>query len=221
MSRAEATAEKNSEFPNLRVVDHPLVQHKLSVLRDKTTQPIVFRQLLHELGLLLGYELTRDLPLAARPIETPVAPMDAPHLSGAVTIVSILRAGLGLAEGLRALIPSAREGHIGVFRDPETKAPQEYYVKLPDEAGRVLLIDPMLATGGSAAHAIDVLVGRGVPASEIRFLCLVAAPEGVARLAESHPEVPIVAGALDSHLDSHAYIVPGLGDAGDRLFGTA
>ena len=143
-----------------------------------------------------------------------------PHLAGEITIVSILRAGLGLAEGIRELMPMAREGHIGVFRDPKSKQPQEYYVKLPEEPGRALLIDPMLATGGSAAHAIDVLIARGVPASEIRFLCLVAAPEGVSRLAEAHPEVPIVAGALDSHLDSHAYIVPGLGDAGDRLFGT-
>jgi uracil phosphoribosyltransferase len=207
-------------FPNLRVVEHPLVQHKLSVLRDKDTPPIVFRQLLRELGLLLGYELTRDLPLERRPIETPIAPMSAPHLAGEITIVSILRAGLGLAEGLRELIPSAREGHIGVFRDPETHAPQEYYVKLPETPGRVLLIDPMLATGGSAAHAIDVLIGRGVAAGDIRFLCLVAAPEGVTRLEESHPQVPVVTGALDSHLNSHAYIVPGLGDAGDRLFGT-
>ncbi len=209
-----------SQFPNLRVVDHPLVQHKLSVLRDKDTTPLVFRQLLHELGLLLGYELTRDLPLEHRPIETPIAPMNAPHLAGEITIVSILRAGLGLAEGLRQLIPSAREGHIGVFRDPETKAPQEYYVKLPDTPGRVLLIDPMLATGGSAAHAIDVLLERGVAERDIRFLCLVAAPEGVQHLAKRYPQVPLVTGALDSHLDSHAYIVPGLGDAGDRLFGT-
>ncbi len=209
-----------ARFANLRVVDHPLVQHKLTLLRDKTTPPMAFRQLLHELGLLLGYEITRDLPIELRPIETPVAPMRAPHLAGQITLVSILRAGLGLAEGVRALIPMAREGHIGVFRDPETKVPQEYYVKLPDAPGRVLLIDPMLATGGSAAHALDVLIDHGVPAAEIRFLCLVAAPEGVARLQAAHPEVPVITGALDSHLDSHAYIVPGLGDAGDRLFGT-
>ncbi|WP_421709384.1 uracil phosphoribosyltransferase [Algihabitans sp.] len=207
-------------FPNLRLVAHPLVQHKLTILRDKTTPPIAFRQLLRELGLLLGYEITRDLPLERRPIETPMAQMNAPHLASEITIVSILRAGLGLAEGIRELMPMAREGHIGVFRDPESKKPQEYYVKLPEAPGRALLIDPMLATGGSAAHAIDVLIARGVPAAEIRFLCLVAAPEGVSRLAEAHPEVTVVAGALDSHLDSHAYIVPGLGDAGDRLFGT-
>jgi uracil phosphoribosyltransferase len=209
-----------NQFPNLRVIDHPLVQHKLSVMRDKTTPTILFRQLLHELGLLLGYEMTRDLRLEIREIETPIAAMKAPHLAGEITIVSILRAGLGLAEGLRELIPSAREGHIGVFRDPETKEPQEYYVKLPENPGRAILIDPMLATGGSAVHAIDVLLERGVPVSEIRFLCLVAAPEGVQRLRDAHPQVPLITAALDSHLNEHAYIVPGLGDAGDRMFGT-
>jgi uracil phosphoribosyltransferase len=207
-------------FPSLTVLDHPLVQHKLSLIRDRTTRPVLFRQLLREIGLLMGYELTRDLAVETRPIETPLVAMQAPFLAGPVTLVSILRAGLGMAEGLRELLPGAKEGHIGLYRDPETHEPREYFVKLPDAPGRVLLIDPMLATGGSAVHAVEVLVGRGVRPEDIRFLCLIAAPEGVARLAAAFPTIRILAAALDSHLDANAYIVPGLGDAGDRLYGT-
>lgn len=211
---------KDSRFPSLTLLDHPLVQHKLSLIRDRTTRPVLFRRLLREIGLLMGYELTRDLTLATRPIQTPMTTMEAPFLAGPVTLVSILRAGLGMVEGLRELLPDAKEGHIGLFRDPETHEPREYFVKLPDQPGRVLLVDPMLATGGSAVHAVEVLIGRGVPAEDIRFLCLIAAPEGVARFAGAFPEIPILAAALDSHLDENAYIIPGLGDAGDRLYGT-
>lgn len=204
----------------LHVIDHPLIQHKLSLMRDKTTPTILFRQLLREIGLLMGYEITRDLPLELRPIETPIEAMEAPHLACDVSIVSILRAGLGMAEGLRELIPSAREGHIGLFRDPESHKPKEYFVKLPNPTGRVLLVDPMLATGGSAVHAAQVLKDRGVPGEEIRFMVLVAAPEGVEVFEQAHPEIHVFTAALDNHLNDKAYIVPGLGDAGDRIFGT-
>jgi uracil phosphoribosyltransferase len=205
---------------NLHVIDHPLIQHKLSLMRDKETPPILFRQLLREIGLLMGYEITRDLPLTMKSIETPIEPMEAPVLARDVSIVSILRAGLGMAEGLRELIPSAREGHIGLYRDPVTKEAKEYFVKLPENPGRVLLVDPMLATGGSAVHAVQILRNRGVPAEEIRFMVLVAAPEGLEVFAKAHPQVPVFTAALDSHLNDKAYIVPGLGDAGDRIFGT-
>ncbi|SMF82671.1 uracil phosphoribosyltransferase [Tistlia consotensis] len=209
-----------SRFPTLTLLDHPLIQHKLSLMRDRTTRPVLFRQLLREIGILMGYELTRDLTLKTRPIETPMTTMDAPFLAGPVTLVSILRAGLGMTEGLRELMPDAKEGHIGLFRDPETHQPREYFVKLPADPGRVLLVDPMLATGGSAVHAVEVLLDRGIAARDIRFLCLIAAPEGVERFAAACPDVPILAAALDSHLDENAYIIPGLGDAGDRLYGT-
>lgn len=208
------------DLPTLTVVSHPLVQHKLTLMRDKNTQPIHFRQLLKEIAMLIGYEVTRDLPLSSQPIETPVAPMNAPVLAEPVTIVSILRAGLGMADGLRELIPSAREGHIGLWRDPETKQPHEYFIKLPSEVGRVIVVDPMLATGGSAAHAVDVLLKRGVAREEIRLVTLVSAPEGMATFAAAHPTVPVYTAALDEKLDDKAYIVPGLGDAGDRIFGT-
>jgi uracil phosphoribosyltransferase len=211
---------ETNEFPNLRILDHPLIQHKLSLMRDQQTAPIQFRQLLREIGLLMGYEITRDLPLSSMDIQTPIAPMRAPTLAGPVSIISILRAGLGMAEGLRELIPSAREGHIGLYRDPETRQPKEYFVKLPEEPGRVLMVDPMLATGGSAVHAVNVVLGRGVPASEIRFLSLVTVPEGMRVFTQAHREVPVFTAALDSHLNEKAYIVPGLGDAGDRMFGT-
>lgn len=208
-------------FPSLTVLDHPLVRHKLSLIRDRDTRPVLFRQLLREIGLLMGYELTRDLPVELRPIETPISAMQAPFIAGPVTLVSILRAGLGMTEGLRELLPGASEGHIGLYRDPETHQPREYFVKLPANPGRVLLVDPMLATGGSAVHAVEVLLARGVPQADIRFLCLIAAPEGVTRFAAAFPEIPVFAAALDSHLDENAYIVPGLGDAGDRLYGTS
>jgi uracil phosphoribosyltransferase len=209
-------------FPTLQVVDHPLVRHKLSLMRDKRSPTILFRQLLREIALLMGYELTRDLPVTTERIETPLAPMDAPVIAGKkVVIVSILRAGLGMADGLLDLIPSARMGHIGLYRDPKTKRPVEYFVKLPEPEGRLFIVcDPMLATGYSAVAAVDILNKRGVADSSIRFMALVAAPEGVDVFVRAHPTVPVYAAALDDRLNDHAYIVPGLGDAGDRLFGT-
>jgi len=208
-------------FPNLFVVDHPLIQHKLTHLRDRATSTRTFRELLREVTLLMGYEITRDLPLATRAIETPLAKMDAPVIAGKkVAVVPVLRAGLGMADGLLELIPSAREGHIGLYRGADQR-PVEYYVRLPEVEGRLFIVcDPMLATGHSAAHAVRLLVERGVPPDSIRFLALVAAPEGVSVFQHAHPGVPAYVAALDSHLDEHAYIVPGLGDAGDRIFGT-
>ena len=213
---------KHLDFANLFIVDHPLVQHKLTLMRRAETPTSLFRQLLKEVSLLMAYELTQPLPMTRERIDTPLAPMDAPVLAGRKpAIVSILRAGLGMAEGLRELLPSAREGHIGVYRDPKTKRPVEYYVKLPEPAGRLFIVsDPMLATGYSAAHAIDVLRQHGVSNQNIRFMALVAAPEGMRVVEEAHPGVHVYAAALDEKLDENAYIVPGLGDAGDRLFGT-
>lgn len=214
--------DTHPDFANLRVLDHPLIAHKLSIMRDRTTPTVLFRQLLKEITLLMGYEITRDLPMATRRIETPLTEMDAPEIDGRkLAIVSILRAGLGMAEGLHELVPAAREGHIGLYRDPDTKRPVEYYVKLPNPNGRpFILVDPMLATGYSAVAAVDVLNKHGVADTDIRFVALVAAPEGVAVLQDRHPQLPVYTAALDSHLNEHAYIVPGLGDAGDRLFGT-
>lgn len=208
--------------PNLHVLNHPLIAHKLSIMRDRDTSTIKFRALLKEIALLMGYEITRNLPTETKRIETPLTPMDAPVIAGKkLAVVPILRAGLGMAEGLLELVPTARVGHIGLYRDPETKRPVEYLVKLPEPGGRTfILVDPMLATGYSAAYAIDVLNKRGVQDSEILFLALVSAPEGVRVMAEAHPDVPIYTAALDDYLNDHAYIVPGLGDAGDRLFGT-
>ncbi len=206
---------------HLTIVDHPLVQHKLSLMRDHATSTAGFRALLREISLLLAYEITRDLPLEARPIETPVAAMDAPFLAGKkLALVSILRAGNGLLDGILELIPSARVGFVGLYRDPETLKPVQYYCKLPSELAErvVIVVDPMLATGNSSVAAIDLLKAQG--ATNIRFLCLLASPEGVARMAEAHPDVPVVTAALDSHLNDHGYIIPGLGDAGDRMFGT-
>jgi uracil phosphoribosyltransferase len=211
-----------SPFPSLRVLDHPLIQHKLSIMRDRRTPTIQFRRLLKEIAMLMGYEVTRDLPVSASRIETPLAAMDAPKIAGKkVAIVSILRAGLGMAEGLQDLIPSARMGHIGLYRDPVTKRPVEYFVKLPEPEGRLfILVDPMLATGHSAVAAVDLLNRNGVPDARIRLMALVAAPEGMAVFRDAHPDIPVYAAALDERLNEHAYIVPGLGDAGDRLFGT-
>lgn len=203
------------------VVSHPLVQHKLTLMRRKETPSSEFRQLLREISLLLAYEVTRDLPLTRRPIETPLAEMDAPAIAGKkICIVSILRAGNGILDGILDLIPSARVGHIGLYRDPETLQPVEYYFKVPqDIADRpVVVVDPMLATGHSAIAAVSRLKDRG--AQSIRFVCLLAAPEGVQALGEAHPDVPIFTAAIDSHLNDHGYIVPGLGDAGDRIYGT-
>lgn len=214
--------QSHKDFPNLFVLDHPLIQHKLTIMRDKTTSTGEFRRLLKEIALLMGYEVTRDLPKTTKRIETPLAPMDAPVMAGKkVAVVPILRAGLVMAEALNELMPSAREGHIGLYRDHDTKKPVEYLVKLPAANGRVfILVDPMLATGNSAVHAADVVNRHGVPDERIRLMALVSAPEGVGTFHRKHPEVRVFTAALDSHLNSDAYIVPGLGDAGDRLFGT-
>lgn len=205
----------------LTVVDHPLVRHKLTLMRDRTTSTAGFRQLLREIALLLTYEVTRDLEMTTTPIETPLAPMDAPILSGKKPVfASILRAGNGLLEGMLDLVPSARVAHIGIYRDPETLEAHEYYFKAPEDlADRlVIVVDPMLATANSASAAIRKLKDRG--ARDIRFVCLLAAPEGIERLQAAQPGIPIYTAAIDDRLDDHGYIVPGLGDAGDRLYGT-
>jgi len=208
-------------MPHLTVVTHPLVQHKLTLMRDKATPTVQFRQLLREIALLLTYEVTRDLPLTARKIETPLAEMDAPILQGKKPVfASILRAGNGLLEGMLDLVPSARVAHVGIYRNPKTLEPVEYYFKAPEDlADRlVIVVDPMLATANSASAAIEKLKQRG--ARDIRFVCLLAAPEGIERLQKAHPDVPIYTAAVDQYLNDHGYIVPGLGDAGDRLYGT-
>lgn len=206
---------------HLTVVDHPLVQHKLTLMREKDTSTAVFRQLLREISQFLAYEVTRELPMTTKRIETPLQEMDAPVLAGRkLALISILRAGNGLLDGMLELIPSARVGFVGLYRDEKTLQPVQYYFKVPDELGdrMVIAVDPMLATGNSSVAAIDLLKQAG--ARNIRFLCLLAAPEGVARMKEAHPDVPIVTASLDSHLNEKGYIVPGLGDAGDRMFGT-
>ena len=205
----------------LHVVDHPLIVHKLSIMRNKKTGSKDFRELLNEISMLMGYELTRDLPLEEVNIETPLTKMKAKMISGKkLAIVPILRAGLGVVDGLQCLVPVAKVGHIGLYRDPETHKPVEYYCKLPQdiEDRIVILVDPMLATGGSAVDALTMLKARGC--KQIRFMCLVAAPEGVKAVQEAHPDVDIFTASLDERLNEHAYIVPGLGDAGDRIFGT-
>jgi uracil phosphoribosyltransferase len=205
----------------LTVIDHPLVQHKLTLMRTKERSTSSFRQLLSEISMLLAYEVTRDLPLVKEHIETPVAPMDAPKLDGKkVVLVSILRAGNGILDGMLKILPSARVGHIGLYRDPATLKAVEYFFKVPDQMGDrdVIVMDPMLATGNSAADAVSRLKDKG-PKS-LKFVCLVAAPEGVKRFHDAHPDVPIFTAALDERLNDHGYIVPGLGDCGDRLFGT-
>lgn len=214
--------DAHPDFPNLFVCQHPLIQHKLTLMRDAGCNKALFKILLKELSLLMGYELTRPLPMTTVDITTPVCPTKAPVIEGKKpAIVPILRAGLGMAEGLEELMPAARIGHIGLYRDEETKKPVEYLVKLPSPEGRFfILVDPMLATGNSARYAIDVLVRHGADPDKIRFMALVAAPEGVKVLLDSYPQVPVYVAALDSHLNEKAYIVPGLGDAGDRLFGT-
>lgn len=206
---------------HLTIVSHPLVQHKLSLMRDKTTSTASFRRLLREISLLLAYEVTRNLDMTTMRIETPIQPMDAPILEGKkLALISILRAGNGLMDGILELIPAARVGFVGLYRDPETLKPVQYYCKVPDalDSRMTIVVDPMLATGNSSVAAIDLLKAQG--AANIQFLCLLAAPEGVARMKEAHPDVPIVTASLDSHLNDHGYIVPGLGDAGDRMFGT-
>ena len=206
---------------HLTIVKHPLVQHKLSLMRDKTAATPLFRQLLREISQLLAYEITRELPLKTEHIETPIEAMGAPVLAGKkMALVSILRAGNGLLDGVLELIPGARVGFVGLYRDEKTLQPVQYYFKVPDtlEDRLVIAVDPMLATGNSSAAAIDLLKNAG--AKNIRFMCLLAAPEGVKRMKNTHPDVPIVTAALDSHLNENGYIVPGLGDAGDRMFGT-
>lgn len=210
-----------TDTPHLTHVSHPLVQHKLTLMRDKNTSTAMFRQLLREISQLLAYEVTRDLPMTTRLIETPMQPFDAPVIDGKkLALVSILRAGNGLLDGILELIPSARVGFVGLYRDEETLRPVQYYFKVPTELGDrlVIAVDPMLATGNSSVAAIDRLKEAG--AKNIRFMCLLAAPEGIARMKEAHPDVPIVTAAVDSHLNDAGYIVPGLGDAGDRMFGT-
>jgi uracil phosphoribosyltransferase len=206
---------------HLTIVQHPLVQHKLTLMREADTSTKSFRQLLREISLLLAYEITREMPMTTKRIETPLCAMDAPTIEGKkLALVSILRAGNGLLDGILELIPNARVGFIGLYRDPETLQPVQYYFKVPDALHDrlTIVVDPMLATGNSSVAAIDLLKKAG--ANNIRFLCLLAAPEGVARMQAAHPDVPIVTAALDSHLNDHGYIVPGLGDAGDRMFGT-
>ena len=206
---------------NVTVVDHPLVRHKLSHLRRKETDAARFRLLLREISLLLGYEVTRDLRTEDRTIETPLAAMDAPFLSGGkLVLISILRAGNGLLEGMLDLVPTAPVGHVGLYRDPETLEAVEYYFKVPADLGDrpVIMLDPMLATGNSAVAAVDRIKAAG--ARQLKFLCLLAAPEGIAAFHAAHPDVPVVTAAIDERLNDHGYIVPGIGDAGDRIYGT-
>jgi uracil phosphoribosyltransferase len=210
-----------SNFPNLTVLDHPLIQHKLSLLRDRHTSTRDFKQLVSEIAMLMAYEVTKDLPTEPVDVDTPMERMTGRQVAGKkLTLVPILRAGLGMVEGIAQLIPSARVGHIGLYRDHDTLKPIDYYFKIPAaEIERdFFILDPMLATGGSAVAAVGALKEAG--ARRIRFLCLVAAPEGVGRMLEVHPEVSVFAAALDRQLNPQGYILPGLGDAGDRLFGT-
>ena len=203
------------------LVDHPLIQHKLTIMRDKNTSSKDFRQLLDEISMLMGYEVTRNLPLEDVEVETPICKATLKKLAGKkLAIVPILRAGLGMVDGLLRLVPSARVGHIGLYRDPDTHMPVEYYCKMPQgiEERLTIVVDPMLATGGSASDAITMVKARG--AKSVLLMCLVAAPEGVKKVQEDHPDVDIYVASLDEKLNENCYIVPGLGDAGDRLFGT-
>lgn len=206
---------------HLVVVDHPLVQHKLTLMRQRETPTSEFRRLVREVSLLLAYEITRDLPLETRRIETPLMPMEAKVLAGKkVCLISILRAGNGLLDGMLDLIPSARVGHVGLYRDPTTLKPVEYYYKVPQDIAErpVIIVDPMLATANSAVAAVDRVKRSGV--TDIKLACLLAAPEGVTRMRDTHPDVTIYTAAVDERLNDHGYILPGLGDAGDRIYGT-
>jgi uracil phosphoribosyltransferase len=206
---------------SVHLVSHPLVQHKLSLMRGRDRSIKDFRELLNEIGMLLGYEVTRDLPLEMVDIETPLTPMKAPKIAGKkLTLAPILRAGVGFLDGMLALVPSARVAHIGLYRDPQTLQAVEYFFKAPQDLSdrTVILMDPMLATGNSACAAATLLKTRG--ARDIRFVCLLAAPEGIAQFQKVHPEIPVWTAAIDECLNDHGYIVPGLGDAGDRMFGT-
>ncbi len=205
----------------VHIIDHPMIQHKLSIMRDKNTGSKDFRQLLTEISLFMGYEVTRDLPLTTKEIETPICKMNAPKVSGRkLAIVPILRAGMGMLDGMLTLVPVAKVGHIGLYRNEETHEPVEYYCKLPEDIQQRLVIvtDPMLATGGSSCDALTMLKKHGC--TNIRLMCLVAAPEGLAKVQAAHPDVDIYVAAVDDRLNENAYIVPGLGDAGDRIFGT-
>jgi uracil phosphoribosyltransferase len=215
------TIERVEEFPTLSIIRHPLILHKLTILRDRETPVKIFKELVDEIAMLMAYEATSTLPVESRDVDTPLEPTTGHHISGKkLTLVPILRAGLGMVEGILRLIPASRVGHIGLYRDHETLEPVDYYFKVPADAAErdFFVLDPMLATGGSAVAAVSALKKAG--ATRIRFLCLVAAPEGVRRLAAAHAEVPIYCAALDRQLNSQGYILPGLGDAGDRLFGT-
>ena len=206
---------------SFHLVDHPLIQHKLTIMRDKHTSSKDFRQLRDEISMLMGYEITRDLPLEDVEVETPITKATFKRIAGKkLAVVPILRAGLGMVDGLLRLVPVARVGHIGLYRDPQTHMPVEYYCKMPGDIDKrtVIIVDPMLATGGSAADAITMVKARG--AQKVMLMCLVAAPEGVKKVLDTHPDVDIFSAALDEKLNDHAYIVPGLGDAGDRIFGT-
>ena len=206
---------------NVTIMDHPLIQHKISRLRDKTTGTNEFRTLVSEIAMLMGFEALRDLPTELVEIETPIETTKQPMIAGKkMAIVPILRAGLGMVDGVLNLVPSAKIGHIGLYRDPETHEPHEYYCKLPEPIDQrtILVVDPMLATGGSAADAITMIKQHG--GKNIKFMCIIAAPEGLERLHKEHPDVQIYVGALDRQLNENAYICPGLGDAGDRIFGT-
>lgn len=205
----------------LFICDHPLIQHKLTYIRDENTKTKDFRQLVDEVAMLMAYEITRDLPLQQVQVRTPVALADCKVISGRMLgLIPILRAGLGMVDGILKLHPTAKVGHVGLYRDPETLMPVEYYVKLPTDVQQreLIVIDPMLATGGSANAAIEVLKNR--ECTQIKLMCLIAAPEGVKAVQEAHPDVDIYVAAVDDHLNDHGYIIPGLGDAGDRLFGT-
>lgn len=206
---------------NITIFDHPLIQHKISILRDENTSSKEFRELIEEIAMLMGYETLRDLPLEEVEITTPITKTKTQMLAGKkIALVPVLRAGLGMVNGLLALVPSARVGHIGLYRDHDTLEPHEYYCKLPDnlENRQVIVLDPMLATGGSAVAAVDFIKKHGC--TSIKFMSIIAAPEGIRRLSETHPDVQIYCGHLDKCLNEHGYIVPGLGDAGDRIFGT-
>ena len=206
---------------NVTILEHPLIQHKLSILRDVNTGAKEFRELIEEITVLVGYEATRDLPLIEVEIQTPIQMAKTKVLAGKkLAIIPILRAGLGMVDGMLKLVPAAKVGHIGLYRDPETVQPVEYYCKLPEDISEreVIVVDPMLATGGSASDAITMLKKRGC--NDIRFMCIISAPEGIKKLTEDHPDVKLYCATVDEKLNDHSYIVPGLGDAGDRIFGT-